>query len=256
MNVSALVPVYSETDLLVETIARLKKSLGERLHEIILIVSPYSTAECLDLCRRLPDSDSLIKTVIQSEKRGIGWAYREGIPHMTGTHALILASDLETDPDDAGRLAQAAEEAGADIVCASRWNRGGGFSGYSPLKMVLNYGYNLIFRTLYGIRIHDITFGYRLLKANVLREVRWEYGRHEFCAELLLKPVRLGYSAVEIPTKWVKRPKGKSKNTFARNFRFASAAWKIRFTRREDLRAPPAAPPETSAQPPQSAPAR
>ena len=74
---------------------------------------------------------------------------------------------------------------------------------------MLNYGYNLIFRALYGIRIHDITFGYRLMTAEVLRKVRWEYGRHEFCAEILLKPVRLGYTAV--------------------------AAWKIRFARRAEL---------------------
>ena len=66
-------------------------------------------------------------------------------------------------------------------------------------------------------------------KANVLRKVKWEYGRHEFCAEILLKPVRLAYRAVELPTKWIKRPEGESKNSFSRNFKFAVAAWKIRF---------------------------
>jgi len=147
----------------------------------------------------------------------------------------LLSSDIETNPDDAGRLAEAAARTGADIVCASRWLRGGGFSGYDPLKLVLNYGYNLIFRALYGIRIHDITFGYRLMTAEVLRKVRWEYGRHEFCAEILLKPVRLGYTAVEVPTRWIKRAEGESKNTFMRNFKFASAAWKIRFARRAEL---------------------
>ena len=70
---------------------------------------------------------------------------------------------------------------------------------------------------------------------DLLREVRWEFGGHEFCAELLLKPLRLGRTAAEIPTKWVKRAEGASKHAFARNFRFASAAWKIRFTPRESL---------------------
>lgn len=224
MKVSVLMPVYSETELLKQSVIRLKASLGEALHEIIIVVSPKSIPECLELCHRLPQEDPLVRTFVQSDRPGIGWAYREAIPHITGTHGLIISSDLETDPDDAGRLVDAAEKTGADIVCASRWLRGGGFSGYDPLKFVLNYGYNLIFRTLYWMPIHDITFGYKLVKAEVLRRVRWQYGRHEFCAELLLKPARLGYRAVEVPTKWVKRPEGASKNTFVRNFKFASAA--------------------------------
>jgi glycosyltransferase involved in cell wall biosynthesis len=237
MKISALVPVYSETTLLVATLDRLKASLGPSLWEFLIIASPKSNPECLELCRKLSKTDPLVKTFIQSDKPGIGWAYRELIPHMTGTHGLIISSDLETNPEDAAIMARAARETGADIVCASRWLRSGSFTGYDPFKLVLNYGYNLIFRTLYGIRIHDITFGYRLMKAEVLRGVNWEYGRHEFCAEMLLKPVRLGYSAAEVPTKWVKRPEGESKNTFLRNIRFASAAWKIRFAPKESFRA-------------------
>jgi dolichol-phosphate mannosyltransferase len=235
MEVSVLMPVYSETTLLLESIARVKRSLGEALHEIIVVVSPKSAPECLELCSDLPRTEPLVKTLLQSDKPGIGWAYREAIPLVTGTHALIISSDLETDPDDAAALVRAAEETGADIVCASRWLPGGGFTGYDPLKLVLNYGYNLIFRVLYGTSIHDITFGYKLVKADLLREVRWEFGGHEFCAELLLKPLRLGRTAAEIPTKWVKRAEGASKHAFARNFRFASAAWKIRFAPRESL---------------------
>jgi dolichol-phosphate mannosyltransferase len=237
VKISALVAVYSETDLLIATLNRLKAALGPLLWEFLIIASPKSSPECLELCHKLAQTDPLVKTYIQSDNPGIGWAYRELIPHMTGTHGLILSSDLETNPEDAALMAQAAQQTGADIVCASRWLRDGSFTGYDPFKLVLNYGYNLIFRTLYGINIHDITFGYRLMKAEVLRSVNWEYGRHEFCAEMLLKPVRLGYTATEVPTKWVKRPEGESKNTFMRNFKFASAAWKIRFAPKETFRA-------------------
>ncbi len=235
MRVSVLLPVYSETDLLTQSIERLKSNLREYLHEILIVVSPKSTPECLALCDRLPREDPRIRTIVQSDRPGIGWAYREAIPHMTGTHGLIICSDLETDPDDARRLVDAALATGADIVCASRWSSGGGFTGYDPLKLVLNRAFNLIFRVLYRLRIHDITFGYKLITAEVLRRVRWEYGRHEFCAEILLKPVRLGYRAVEVPTKWVKRPEGESKGAFLGNFKFASAAVSILFKPKRSL---------------------
>jgi len=171
---------------------------------------------------------------VQGPRAGIGWAYREAIPYVTGTHALIMSSDLETNPADAAAIVRKAEETGADIVCASRWMRGGGFSGYNPVKLVLNFGYNLIFRALYRTSIHDITFGYKLIRSEILRQVNWQYGTHEFCAELILRPLRLGYKASEIPTRWVKRPAGDSKMTFMRNFRFVSAAWHIFFTPKAD----------------------
>jgi dolichol-phosphate mannosyltransferase len=145
-----------------------------------------------------------------------------------------MSSDLETNPADAAAIVRKAEETGADIVCASRWMRGGGFSGYNPVKLVLNFGYNLIFRALYRTSIHDITFGYKLIRSEILRQVNWQYGTHEFCAELILRPLRLGYKASEIPTRWVKRPAGDSKMTFMRNFRFVSAAWHIFFTPKAD----------------------
>ncbi len=193
------------------------------------MVHPKSSPQCLSLCNDLAREDG-IRTIVQGPLSGIGWAYREAIPHIAGTHALIMSSDLETNPADAAAMVRKAEETGADIVCASRWVPGGGFTGYSPLKLVLNFGYNLIFRTLYHTSIHDITVGYKLVRAQVLRRVAWEYGTHEFCAELLLRPLRLGYTAVEIPTKWVRRPQGDSKMTFARNFRFVFAALHIFFS--------------------------
>jgi dolichol-phosphate mannosyltransferase len=218
--------VYSETEMVRESVRQLRSQLSKWPTEILIVVHPRSTAECFAVCNEL-GRDPDIKIIVQGPNSGIGWAYREAIPHITGTHALIMSSDLETNPADAASIVRKAEETGADIVCASRWMGGGGFSGYNPLKLVLNFGYNLIFRTLFRTSIHDITFGYKLVSAEIMRDVKWEYGTHEFCAELLLKPLRLGYTATEVPTRWVKRPEGDSKMTFMRNFRFVSAAWHI-----------------------------
>jgi dolichol-phosphate mannosyltransferase len=226
MKISAILTVYSETDLLRESVKRLRAQLDPWDYEILLAVHPKSSAECLVLCGEFAKQGD-IRVVMQGPRSGIGWAYREAIPFVTGNYALLLNSDLETDPDDAAKLVRKAEETAADIVCASRWLRGGGFTGYDPLKLVLNYGFNLIFRTLYRTSIHDLTFGYKLIRADLLRQIKWECGAHEFCAEVLLKPLRLGYTAVEIPTRWVKRSGGESKMTFMRNFEFLYTAWRI-----------------------------
>lgn len=239
MKISVIVSVYSETELLMESVRQIRQAVSNWSYEILLVVHPKSSLECLAICNGLARHDD-IRVIMQGPRSGIGWAYREAIPYLTGTHALIMSSDLETNPADARAMVEMAEATGADIVCASRWIRGGGFSGYNPAKFVLNFGYNLLFRTLYRTSIHDITFGYKLLRSEILRRVQWEYGTHEFCAELLLKPLRLGYRAVEVPTRWVKRQEGESKMTFMRNFRFVSAAWKILRQRREQMLQPSA----------------
>jgi dolichol-phosphate mannosyltransferase len=226
MKISVIMTVYSETALLLESVRQVTEELAPWDHEILIVVHPASTAECMGLCRELARRNG-IRVFVQGPRSGIGWAYREAIPYVSGTHALIMSSDLETNPRDAAAMVRMAERTRADIVCASRWMPGGGFHGYDPLKLLLNYAYNLIFRFLYRTSIHDITFGFKLLRREVLQGVDWEYGTHEFCAELLLKPLRLGFRAEEVPTRWVKRPEGESKMTFARNFRFVSAAWKI-----------------------------
>lgn len=233
MKISVVMTVYSETELLRESVRQIRCQLQEWPIEILIVVHPKSSPECMALCDELGREEG-IRIIVQGPRAGIGWAYREAIPYVTGTYTLIMSSDLETNPADAARIVRKAEETGADIVCASRWMRGGGFSGYNPVKLVLNFGYNLIFRALYRTSIHDITFGYKLIRSEILRQVKWTYGTHEFCAELILRPLRLGYKATEIPTRWVKRPEGDSKMTFMRNFRFVSAAWHIFFTPKAD----------------------
>jgi dolichol-phosphate mannosyltransferase len=233
VKISVVMTVYSETELLRESVRQIRSQLHDWPIEILIVAHPKSSPECMALCDEL-GREADVRIIVQGPRSGIGWAYREAIPYVTGTHALIMSSDLETNPADAAAIVRKAEVTGADIVCASRWMRGGGFSGYNPIKLVLNFGYNLVFRAWYRTSIHDITFGYKLIRSEILRQVKWTYGTHEFCAELILRPLRLGYKATEVPTRWVKRPEGDSKMTFLRNFRFVSAAWHIFFTAKAD----------------------
>ena len=89
MRISALVAVYSETDLLIATLDRLKKSLGPVLSEFLIMASPKSHQDCLDLCQKLAHSDPLVRTYLQSDKAGIGWAY-----HSTASTFTTLPSAI------------------------------------------------------------------------------------------------------------------------------------------------------------------
>ena len=100
---------------------------------------------------------------MQKNNPGIGWAYREGMLAATGNYVALMAGDLETEPAAVDRMVEKIAETGCDEVIANRWLPGGGFTNYDPLKYVLNWIFQKMFRVLFLTRIGDFTFGFKIL---------------------------------------------------------------------------------------------
>ncbi len=233
MRISVVTPVFDETDSVVGICAGLKELLGSDLLEIIAVISPRSSpasfAACLGESRKAP---GVVKVVLQKGPRGIGIPYREGISYARGTHILCIDSDGEMELATAGKmrdLMRARPELA--LVAAARWARGGGFSGYGKLKLPLNWSYQQLFRLLFRTPLHDLTYGYKMFRADVAQRLPFTGVRHEFACEGTLLPVRLGLPVAEIPSRWTKRKSGVSKNAFIDNFRYVAMARRILSTR-------------------------
>ena len=123
----------------------------------------------------------------------------------------------------------AAAKANPDaVITASRW-AGGGFEGYSKLKLLANWIFQRSFALLYGVALTDMTFGYRILPTYLTKTINWEESRHPFVLETIVKPLRLGVRAVEVPTSLKARVEGQSVNPFMRNFEYFRPGLKTRF---------------------------
>lgn len=142
-----------------------------------------------------------------------------------------MAADLETNPLHVGQLIAASRKNPGSVICTSRWIHKGSFSaGYNSAKYIANFLFQLIFRSLYGTSLTDLTFGYRLMPTILAKSIRWEECFHPFFLETILKPLRLGVTAVEIPTNWVARCEGKSQNAFWMNFLYFKIGLSTRFS--------------------------
>jgi glycosyltransferase involved in cell wall biosynthesis len=231
MRLSIILPVYSETQSVIETVDQLIDGIPkEQLHEIIIVISPRSSRESYETCESLRDKHDFVKLHVQQNNPGLGWAIREGFDLASGTHVALMASDGETDPMAVPKMMEKMEETGCDIVTANRWSKGGGFAGYSPLKLALNFVFQRMMKLMFRTNLSDLTFGFRILPTDMVKGIRWEYTMHEFLLETILKPLRLGASAEEIPVKWVSRTEGESKNTFLRNFVYFKTAYRVLFS--------------------------
>ncbi|MDR3633399.1 MAG: glycosyltransferase family 2 protein [Isosphaeraceae bacterium] len=227
LRISVILPVYSETETVREIVAWLGKNLAGRLEEVIIVLSPRSGEASSAVCRELAASNPSVRLHVQERNPGLGFAVREGLALVRGNAVLLMDSDGEMEIETIPRMVTALTEGHCDLVVASRWIKGGGFSGYDPLKAKLNWAFQQVFRLLYGTSIHDLTYGFKLMRTEIVRRIEWEGTLHEIACETTLKPLSLGYRLGEVPSRWTARTQGVSKNTFLRNFRYVAMALKV-----------------------------
>ena len=217
-------PVYSETDTVREIAEWLIRELGPRLQEILLVQSPRSSLHSRLVCHGLTDDFPQVRLHVQQNNPGLGRAVREGFALATGNLMLTIDSDGEMEIETVPRMLAEMARGGHALVAASRWRPGGGFRGYSRLKYHLNWCFQQLFRWLFWTPLHDLTYGFKLIRDDLVRGIDWQGTLHEIACETTLKVVRLGVSVAEVPSKWTARTQGVSKNTFWRNFRYVRIA--------------------------------
>lgn len=128
-----------------------------------------------------------------------------------GVPVLVMMADLSDDLRIVPRML-AAWEAGAKVVAASRYMRGGRQLGGPLLKRVLSHLAGVSLYWLRRLPVHDATNNFRLYDSDFLHSVVIEStGGFELALELTVKAVRSGLPVEEIPTTWRDRSAGKSR---------------------------------------------
>lgn len=234
MRASIILPVIDETISLEKTVQILLAENPEEISQILIVVCGKTTGPAMAIARALAEQHPALIQVRQQVRPFLGGAMRDAFEWATGSHVVLMASDLETDPAKVKELIAKSKE-GYDIVTATRWQGRDGFKGYSPLKRVLNWVFQKSFGMLYGVSLSDLTYGFRIFKIEWVKKIEWEELRHPLLLETVLKPLRLGAHVVEIPCVWQARIEGESHNTFMQNFLYFRIALKTRFRSKKQL---------------------
>ncbi|MFH0896956.1 MAG: glycosyltransferase family 2 protein [Candidatus Bathyarchaeota archaeon] len=226
MRLSIILPVHSETNTVRDITEALLNLLGGDVYEIILVVSSASPEETFKICHSLSEKYSKVEICIQTSN-GLGNAIRDGFSRVSGSHVLMMDSDGEMNPQTVPKMVRKLLDENLDMVVASRWMKGGGSIGYTAPKYVFNRFYNRLFRFLFGTNIHDLSLGFKIMRIEAAKGIRWEGVRHEIATETTLRPICIGYKVGEVPTVWVRRMTGKSKNWMFANVRYIRMAVRI-----------------------------
>ena len=126
---------------------------------------------------------------------------------------------------------------GADVVIGSRYVPGGSLDeGWSAWRRFVSWWANLYSRMILGLRIRDMTAGFKLWRREALLGIDLEQVRsngYSFQVEMACLCERLGYRLVEIPIHFEDRRIGQSKLDIPVKLDSAWRTWQIRWRYRE-----------------------
>jgi dolichol-phosphate mannosyltransferase len=126
---------------------------------------------------------------------------------------MEMDCDFSHDPADLARLLGAAR-AGADLVLGSRYVQGGGVSDWGMLRRFISYGGSTYARIVLGLRVRDLTGGFKCFRREVLEAIEFDTVRsrgYAFQVELTYRAVQRGFRVVEVPIVFRDREHGQSK---------------------------------------------
>ncbi len=234
-NLSVILPVMNEVLSLKESISRIESANSASICEYLLILSSKTQKDSIDLCKSYVLVDPNRYKIHVQTLPFLGGALQEAFQIAKGSHVLMMASDLETDPDLVPEFIRLAKLNPEKIITASRWMEGGAFENYGFLKKIFNGLFQKIISFLFFTDLSDLTYGFRVFPNELLKKIRWDNLRHPFLLETMLKPLRLGVSVIEIPAHWKARKEGVSHNNLMQMLAYLSLALHVRFQKKKDL---------------------
>lgn len=217
MRALVVLPTYREAENIVEVLERLR-SLPEPPE--ILVVDDSSPDGTAELARAAGARLGGVEVLERPAKSGLGSAYRAGfrwgMDH--GFEVLVeMDSDLSHSPEALPDLLGAIEQ-GADLAVGSRYVPGGRIPNWSTSRRLLSEAGNRYASVALGIKVRDMTSGYRAYRSSVMERIDLDLVRADgygFQIEMVMLVHELGGRVVEVPITFVDRVRGSSKMSLA-----------------------------------------
>ena len=237
-SVSIVIPAIDETESLKESIEIILETCDLKdLEEIFIVVCERTTPECLCVINSMiaPESEVPVRLYYQVHP-GLGAALYEAMQRVMGSHVVNMAADMDTDPYVIKEMIRVAKAHPETVILASRWIKGGGFSGYGRIYKLLNYMFNKMLQILFMTKVKDLTYGYRFAPVDKTLSIKWESKGFSIGMETNLKMLRLGYKIIEVPAVWRVRNQGDSQNSFFTKVKYLSTVLKVRFASKASIK--------------------
>lgn len=209
-----IIPTYNELENLPLIVGRVHAARPD-VH--VLVVddgSPDGTGHLADELS-LADPDR-VHVMHRTAKDGLGAAYLAGFAWgLNRQYSVLVEMDADGShaPEQLYLLLDAVDN-GADVAIGSRYVEGGQVRNWPWRRLVLSKTANTYSRILLGVKINDITAGYRAYRREVLEKIDLsavDSKGYCFQIDLTWRAINHGFTVVEVPITFTERELGVSK---------------------------------------------
>ena len=208
-TLSIVIPVYNEA----ENIGQVFREVEAKLHMPyrILVVYDSDLDTTLPVVREWQKGHGQIQLLQNRYGHGALNAIRTGFDAVAEGAVLVMMADLADDLVAVDAMFAKINQ-GYDIVCGSRYMKGGRQLGGPLVKRTLSRLAGRSLHYLIGLPTHDATNSFKIYSKKVLDAIAIESrGGFELGLELVVKAFVQGYQIAEVPSIWQDRVAGASR---------------------------------------------
>ena len=170
----------------------------------ILIIDDASTDDTGPLADKMAAEDPRVRVVHHEVNRKLGGSLKTGFAEATGDLILYTDADLPFDMAELSKAVRLLRIYDADIVSAYRFDR----TGEGPRRLVYSYAYNHLIQSMFGLRLRDMNFSFKLCRRSVFEHLELKSEGSFIDVELLARAKRLGYEIVQFGVDYFPRTRG------------------------------------------------
>jgi dolichol-phosphate mannosyltransferase len=229
MLLSLVIPTRNERDNIAVLLQQLRCQLQALAGQYEIIVvddgSPDGTAAVV---RQHMQQDGAVQLLSRHRAQGLSGALAAGFDAAAGDYVLALDADLQHDPAAVLPMLQLAQQAGADLVVATRYAAGGCTAGWPCWRRWLSRFATALARWRLGGSCSDPLSGFFLLRRQAWIGLRSRLQPDGFKLLLDILQAMPGLRVAETGYCFVARQRGSSKFGLAAVWAFLCALWRGR----------------------------
>jgi glycosyltransferase involved in cell wall biosynthesis len=209
MTLSVIVPAYKQEKTIQKDLVTISKVLEKIRYDYeIIVVVDGNLDHTFENAWKLKQntSKSLAKRLVVTgyeQNQGKGHAVRYGIGQAKGDYIAFIDAGMDLNPNGLSMILEHLEWYEADIIVGSKRHPASQVH-YPPLRRVYSWGYQMLVKILFGLKIKDTQVGMKVYRRDVVKDImpRLVIKEFAFDIEILAVAHRLGYRRIyEAPIK-------------------------------------------------------
>jgi len=204
-----VVPVYNESDNILKLFDEIDTSI--KSDKRVLIVYDFDEDTTVPIVENNKIKYGFdIELVKNTYGKGACNAIKYGLKNSTEDKILVMMADLSDRLDVVDTMIERINE-GADVVCGSRYMKGGEQHGGPFLKSLFSRMAGISLHLISGIPTYDVTNSFKMYSRQLINAIELEsIGGFEIGLEICVKAYIGRYVIEEVPSRWYDREDGES----------------------------------------------